>query len=682
MPIPVPASLIRHLKEQRCVVFVGAGLSAAAGLPGWKDLLGSMITDIENEVVTDGSTAELHSMMDAGKLLEVADHCRQQLGERRYQELLGEKLRGGSGDIPELHRLLTQLPFSAVVTTNYDKLLERAYARFRGELPKVVTSRDRESLGSLLFSGGFFILKAHGDIDDAASLVLTARDYREIIHTNSAFDGLFAALLMTRSLLFIGYSMNDPDFRLLLDRQLSTFGDNIPERYAVMGGVGIVEADVMKRASNIRVLPYPSGQHEELLVFLRSLSERVNSDGLMAETLPQGAGATSAGAVAKGEKPKRPGLTRTRDRRTLAPGQQEPAHLPIDLPSTEVKLTLRHDRIECQLQSNGQPSPSHLSETLSWTLLNHRVAELLGDGVYERRPGNYELLGRRLGSLLPADLLAAIPEDHVVTLAVDRELSNLPWELAICGHEADPLAIARKTVRRMGGDISLSRGLPGIQARVRVLVIGDPVAGPTIPEFPGAQKEAAEIAALYREIADCDLLLRAEATLDAVVSALSSTAYDIVHFAGHAWFDQHESFLGFGEQSVLTSGELRSLLGARPPAILVLNSHYTAFLPPGVRPSEPKRTGEEVPSSTRHIGFTQMAISVGIGAFVGCFESPMDEPAKQFGIGIHEELVGGKSIVEAVHTARRKTHFANPNDITALQYVLSGHPGYCLNKPN
>jgi hypothetical protein len=190
-------------------LFVGAGLSAGAGLPGWTALLSIMVAEVENEDPSDATGAELRKLLTAGKLLDVADHCRQRLGERRYQELLGEQLRGGSGELPEAHGIITQLPFSAIITTNYDKLLERAYTRLRGDLPKVVTGRDRESLGSLLFSGGFFILKAHGDIDDAASLVLTSRDYREIIHANPAFDALFSALLMTKSILFVGYSLGD-----------------------------------------------------------------------------------------------------------------------------------------------------------------------------------------------------------------------------------------------------------------------------------------------------------------------------------------------------------------------------------------------------------------------------------------------------------------------------------------
>ena len=59
-------------------------------------------------------------------MLEVADHCKEALG-RRYNDILSEQLRGAMGDIPEPHKIIAQTPFAAVVTTNYDKLLERSY---------------------------------------------------------------------------------------------------------------------------------------------------------------------------------------------------------------------------------------------------------------------------------------------------------------------------------------------------------------------------------------------------------------------------------------------------------------------------------------------------------------------------------------------------------------------------
>jgi CHAT domain-containing protein len=679
MPVPVPSSLVRHLKEGRCVLFVGAGLSVAAGLPDWKCLLLAMVADIESEGLSDGTAEELRKLIDSGKLLDVADHCRQRLGERRYQELLGEQLRGGAGEIPDAHHAITQLPFSAVVTTNYDKLLERAYTRFRGDLPKVVTSRDRESLGSLLFSGGFFILKAHGDIDDAASLVLTARDYREIIHANPAFDALFAALLMTRSVLFIGYSLGDPDFRLLLDRQLSTFGENIPERYAVMSGVGTVEADVIRRSANIKVLPYPEGRHEEVLAFLRGLLTRLAPEvrnppsvapappltkALEAPAPPElvPPAALPAPTVVRAETP-----TYVSNATALAP---------LDMEGVEIRLTPREDRLECLLRTNTAQS-LHVSEPLSWSLFYRRLATLLQDRDRSRLLENYRRIGKRLADLLPQEPIAAIPLDRVVTLVLDRELADIPWELAVCDDKA--LAVARRVVRTVSGDTALAHGLPGIRQPVRALVIGDP--GSHIQyQLPGAYEEALRIDALYRAgQAESVLLCRDFARLDAVVDALTANTYDVIHFAGHAWFDRHESYLAFDEGEVLTTSELRSLLGPRPPAILVLNSHYTAFLPRGMRPAEVAKGASETElPPTSHIGFTAMATAAGVGVFLGCFESPTDNGARRFGVGVHRSLLEGTTIAEAVYRSRAATLAEDPDDVTALQYVLSGHPGYRL----
>ena len=81
MPVPIPASLVRHLKDGRCALFAGAGLSAGAGLPGWKQLLSILVEDVESEDPATATSAELRKLLDAGRLLDVADHCRQRVGE-------------------------------------------------------------------------------------------------------------------------------------------------------------------------------------------------------------------------------------------------------------------------------------------------------------------------------------------------------------------------------------------------------------------------------------------------------------------------------------------------------------------------------------------------------------------------------------------------------------------------
>lgn len=650
-------------------------MSVAAGLPGWMTLLSILVTDVENEDPSEATGAELRNLLDAGKLLEVADHCRQRLGERRYQELLGQQLRGGSGEIPEAHGIITQLPFSAIVTTNYDKLLERAYTRVRGDLPKVVTARDRDSLGSLLFSGGFFILKAHGDIDDAASLVLTARDYREIIHANPAFDALFSALLMTRSILFVGYSLADPDFRLLLDRQLSAFGENIPERYAVMSGMGPVERDVLKRAANIKVLSYPDGRHEEVTVFLRTLRERTGPDAGAAVVEPGAAGpAVERPAGAPRPAPRTGAVPRAAMRTAGPPLSAVTSH--GEREATLVIQTLE-GRIEATLRTETGHA-WHPSEPMSWSSFHGELAALLEPGpASSERAMNYRRAGSRLADLLPKEAIAALPSDRILTIDAVRELANVPWELALCdGNE--PLAVARPVIRTMTAHTAAARGLPGMRHPLRLLVVGDPGTEPVL-RLPGAYDEAVEIAHLYRRAfgdASCTLLCREEASLTAFVDAVTASAYDVIHFAGHAWFDAQESYLSFDRGDQITASELRSLLGRKPPALLFLNSHYTAFLPRGMRPVELSDTADVEMPPTSHIGFTPTAVAAGVGAFVGCFSSPMDNAARDVGIAIHREFIGGAALAAAVRSARREALALYADDVSPLQYVLAGHPHY------
>src|ERR1044071_3657296 len=118
-----PASLVRYVREGRCVLFCGSGLSAWAKLPTWTKMLEGIVAQLSDELPDETDTTELHRLLQSGKLLEVADHCKEALG-RRYNDILSENLRGATGDIPEPHKVIVQLPFAAVVTTNYDNPLE------------------------------------------------------------------------------------------------------------------------------------------------------------------------------------------------------------------------------------------------------------------------------------------------------------------------------------------------------------------------------------------------------------------------------------------------------------------------------------------------------------------------------------------------------------------------------
>jgi hypothetical protein len=267
-----PQGLVRDLGNKRVVLFAGAGLSRAARLPTWQDLLKSMVDELAAE---EGSpTEELDFLIQGGKLLEVADYCKEILRDRLYNEFLRQQLRGDDVDIPRPHEIICHLPFRAIITTNYDKLLEQAYSHVRRSLATVLTHKQSIDVSARLFDEEFFILKAHGDIDDQESLILTVRDYQNAIHSNAAFNEALSTILLTNTILFIGYSLSDPDFRLLLDRQLVTFKGNIPPRYALMSGIGKIEQEVLRRTAGIRVIPYDDHE-EDVPQFLDNLYKRI-----------------------------------------------------------------------------------------------------------------------------------------------------------------------------------------------------------------------------------------------------------------------------------------------------------------------------------------------------------------------------------------------------------------------
>jgi len=64
--------------------------------------------------------------------------------------------------------------------------------------------------------GQRWLLKLHGSIDRDDSIVLTRSDYLSVPARHGALFGLVQAMLLTRHMLFVGYSLSDEDFHQLV----------------------------------------------------------------------------------------------------------------------------------------------------------------------------------------------------------------------------------------------------------------------------------------------------------------------------------------------------------------------------------------------------------------------------------------------------------------------------------
>jgi hypothetical protein len=76
-------ALVNEVREGRCALFVGAGLSVAAGLPDWRELMQRIVGLAGKQAESRTTGTELKRLLRASRFAEVADQCRTILGRER-----------------------------------------------------------------------------------------------------------------------------------------------------------------------------------------------------------------------------------------------------------------------------------------------------------------------------------------------------------------------------------------------------------------------------------------------------------------------------------------------------------------------------------------------------------------------------------------------------------------------
>ena len=197
------SELAKACALNQLVPFIGAGISAAAGVPSWQALLDELF--IQAEV---GNEADLPAFRE----LDVRDQAsliRQSIGNeedyhRAISSLIGRERHSLS------HGLLASLGTVENVTTNYDELFELACDGPDSELavlPYEPVERDRNHR---------WLLKLHGSLSQPADMVFTRDDYLGLPNRAGALFGLVQAMLLTRHMFFVGYSLSDESFHKVL----------------------------------------------------------------------------------------------------------------------------------------------------------------------------------------------------------------------------------------------------------------------------------------------------------------------------------------------------------------------------------------------------------------------------------------------------------------------------------
>jgi hypothetical protein len=202
-----------HVRSNNLVLFMGAGVGRDAGLPDWDGLLEDLA---QFAGMSAEETAAIRSLdpRDRARLIERrADGV---VGRAGLREFIAKRLRKERFGLS--HALLASLGVSNAVTTNFDSLYEQAFDLLEGP-----AARPRRLPYEPVMSSTSWLLKLHGDVGEN-DVVITRSDYLGLARHRSALFGVVQALLLTRHLLFVGYSMSDDDFHALVDEIESALG--------------------------------------------------------------------------------------------------------------------------------------------------------------------------------------------------------------------------------------------------------------------------------------------------------------------------------------------------------------------------------------------------------------------------------------------------------------------------
>jgi hypothetical protein len=260
------------------VLFVGAGLSQGAGLLGWVGLLNRILSWYDENGVRLADLADIQRLIEEKDLLPAAEAIKDGVNPELFRRALSSIMDDESISPSPTHLLLPTIPFAAVLTSNYDRLLERAYGKV-AQLPWVITHNSGTALTAALHDRRFYILKVHGTIEHVETIVLGRRSYRELMHGNEAYVEHIRTLLRTKTLLFVGFSLSDPDLRLILEQEQAVWGGHANIHYALMnaGELNSLVQREWERDYGIQILPYePSNEyHPEVGEFLKELARQV-----------------------------------------------------------------------------------------------------------------------------------------------------------------------------------------------------------------------------------------------------------------------------------------------------------------------------------------------------------------------------------------------------------------------
>lgn len=237
----IPKPLQEDFINNRVVPLIGAGfskngiISSGENIPDWSELGRAIAQYIPNYTYTNA--------LDAISLFE-SEFSRGKLIETLAKETKVNLIQPGTA-----HQALAKILFETICTTNFDFLIEQTLTEQK--IPhSTIVSEERLSISTKEQTK---VIKLHGDFNHPSRMVITENDYDNFVDKNKVLSTYISNLFITKTLLFVGYSLDDTDIRTLWSVIGSRLGRLQTNAYAVLVDATPLEISRFARR-NVKVI--------------------------------------------------------------------------------------------------------------------------------------------------------------------------------------------------------------------------------------------------------------------------------------------------------------------------------------------------------------------------------------------------------------------------------------------
>lgn len=268
-------SLVDKIKSKNIVPYIGAGMSMLfeSVYPSWIGFLNTTF----NKFVDVSERNKFDNMNCENK----ADFLYEEIGKISFTRYLKETfsqnhLDKNTYEFVEKSIYLLPVIFEKglLITTNYDKVIEKVYSLHNFILP-VAHPGHFEALNGALRDNELLLYKIHGDINEPIeSIILTKKQYELAYNKFQLVDSL-KQIYTSKSMLFLGCSLEkDRPIQLLYEVSKSGMYN-----YAI---ISCQNEDIRNRRLKLendfytQSIIYPEGRHECVKIILEEIAKIIN----------------------------------------------------------------------------------------------------------------------------------------------------------------------------------------------------------------------------------------------------------------------------------------------------------------------------------------------------------------------------------------------------------------------